>query len=168
MTSTGITEAPSEIEYNYENSGTSENSDESQPVKRRTRGRPKGTITGKYTINPNQKRGTKLGKKYVFEPKIRTPEQIEASLIKRRKSELDHYYRVRDAILDARKLVAVRKSMISQIVEYRSEQLREQLSHKTDSDLNELFESLKELVKQTQSVEHAEEPVKLESATIIH
>ena len=148
-----ITKAPSEtqtknpIDYNYENSGTSENSsnsDETQTPTKRPKGRPKGT-GGKYTINPNQNRKNALGKKYKIAIRNYTPEQIEATRMKRRKNELDHYYRIRDTLIEARKLVSIRKATITRILDDSRDQLREQLLKQTDADLKDLLDNVKEL-----------------------
>ena len=98
-----------------EYSGTSENSDESQPIKKRSRGRPKNSGKGKYTVNPNQKRGTKLGKTYVIQ-KNKTNEQLERSHLMRRKNNLDHYYRVRAMVLETQRIVEERETRITNIL----------------------------------------------------
>jgi hypothetical protein len=144
-------------DINYEGSGTSENSDESQPPKQR--GRPKGT-GGKYTINPNQNRRNALGKKYKIAIRNYTPEQIEATKMKRRKNELDHYYRIRDTLIEARKLVSLRKATISRILEDSRDKLREQLYLQTDSDLKDLLEQVKELTISITPI-HREHPLNI-------
>lgn len=122
-----ITEAPSEtqpeppMDYNYENSGTSgtsENSDESQPIKKRPKGRPKGT-GGKYTINPDQNRRNALGKKYNVKPKdpaSKTSEQLNRAYLMRKKNNLDHYYRVRAVELEKQRVESERTLKIDDLL----------------------------------------------------
>ena len=114
----------STLSHIYNFTGTSENSNSnsnSSDEGKRKVGRPKGSGTS-YTINLNQKRGSNLGKKYVLKPKIpkerkiRTPEQIEATHVKRLKSGLNHYYRVRAIIAETQRLVDERNSQISKIL----------------------------------------------------
>ena len=111
-------ETPSELTENIpllENSENSENSDESQP-KKRPRGRPKSNGKCKYTVNPNQIRGTKLGKKYVLEPKPKTSEQLHRAYLMRKKNNLDHYYRVRAMVIENQRIESERLHKIEEVL----------------------------------------------------
>jgi hypothetical protein len=132
-------ETPSELTENMpllENSENSENSDESQP-KKRPRGRPKSNGKGKYTINPDQKRGMKLGRIYV-EPKSKTPEQLERSKMMRRKNGTDHYFRLKTTLRETQKKLNDRNEKIAKILENAFDLIRLNLENQTDDELNRL------------------------------